>query len=64
MDVRADQPVGGRTRGLLGRLREPALAEEAERLLRVALRLAERLLAVEQPGAGLLAQLADELEAH
>src|SRR5581483_3839978 len=50
--------------GLLGCLREALLAEDADRPLLVAARLAERLLAVEETGAGLLAQLLHELESH
>src|SRR5438876_5904260 len=64
VDVGADRAVGGRARRLLGRLGEPALAQEPDRLLDVARRFAERLLAVEQARAGLLAQLLDGLERH
>src|SRR5262249_37635756 len=64
MDVRPDGAVAGRTPRLLRGLGEAALAEKAQRLLEVAVRLAQRLLAVEQPGAGLLAQLLDALQGH
>src|SRR5262249_34364615 len=64
MDVRADRAVGRRTGGLLGRLGETLLAQDAERLVDVALGLGERLLALDEPRAGLLAELLHELQAH
>src|SRR5579875_3392245 len=64
VDVGADRTVGGCARRLLRRLGEPALAQQPERALEVAAALRKRLLAVEEAGAGALAQVLDELEAH
>src|SRR5262249_20164550 len=64
MDVGADGALGRRAGRPLRGLREPALAEEPDGLLEVALGLAERLLTVEEPGPGLLPQLLDAVEAH
>src|SRR5579875_3758306 len=64
VDVGADRTVGGCARRLLRRLGEPALAQQTERALEVAAALRKRLLAVEEAGAGALAQVLDELEAH
>src|SRR5579885_2546972 len=64
VDVGTDRTVGGRAHRLLRRLGEPPLAQQPERALEVAAALRKRLLAVEQAGAGALAQVLDELEAH
>src|SRR2546426_6000876 len=64
MDVGADRAVRGRAGGLLRRLGEPPLAQQTERAVEVAGRLAERLLAVEEPRPRLLPELLDEGEAH
>src|SRR5579871_588865 len=64
VDVRAHRAVGRRPRRLLRRLGEPALAKQPQRAVEVAAALPERLLAVEEAGAGALAQVLDELEAH
>ena len=57
VDVVADQPLGGRAAGLLGRLREPALAQERRRLLEVAVGLGQRRLALHHARAGRVAEL-------
>src|SRR5262249_17451163 len=64
VDVGPDRPVGGDAGGPFGRLRESLLAQEPERLVEIALRLAERFLTIEEPGARLLAQLLHEVQAH
>src|SRR5262249_25292709 len=64
MDVGADRSVGGDAGRPLRCLRESLLAQEPERFVEIALGLAERFLAVEEPGAGLLAQLLHERQAH
>src|SRR5713101_1448426 len=56
VDVRADGSFGGGTACLLLRGREPLLPEPVDRLLQVAARFLQRLLAVHHPRAGLLAQ--------
>src|SRR2546422_9934296 len=64
VDGGADGAVGGRAAGLLCGLGEPALAQQAEGLVEIAGRLAERLLAILQPGPRLLPELLHEGEAH
>src|SRR5262249_25652530 len=64
VDVGADGAIGRRPDRLLGRLRQPALAQQAKGLLGVAGGVAEGLLAVEQSGARLLAPLLDRFEPH
>src|SRR5262249_48017316 len=53
----ADEALFGRAAGLLARAREPALAQDRRRLLEVAARLGQGVLALHHPRAGLLAEL-------
>ena len=53
----ADQPLARDAAGLLGRARQPALAQDRVRFREVAVRLGQGRLALHHPGARLLAQL-------
>ena len=61
VDVAGDEALAGVATGLLGRRGQAALAQQRDRLVEVAVRLGQRLLAVHEPGAGPLAQFLDQL---
>ena len=60
LDGEADQPLGGDAAGLLGGGGKALLAQPIDGAFEIALRLAQRLLAIHHAGAGLLAQLLDQ----
>ena len=60
LDRDADEAVGGDAPALLGRLGEALLAQPVDRGLDVAVRLAQRVLAIHHARAGLLAQILDQ----
>ena len=60
-DVRDDEPLGRGAPGLGGRGGEALLAKDLARLVEIALRFHERLLAIHHAGAGFVAQIRDEL---
>ncbi len=60
LDRDADQPVGRYAPALLGRLGETFLAQPVDRRLDIAVRLAQRVLAIHHSRAGLLAQILDQ----
>ena len=59
VDVARDEALAGLAARLLRGRGEPALAQDRDRLLEVAIGLDERVLAVHEAGAGALAQLLD-----
>jgi hypothetical protein len=64
VDVAVHHAFGRRAAGLLGGLRDALGAEPVDRLLGVPAVLGEGLLAVEDAGAGTLAQVLDDLHGH
>ena len=64
VDVGADYALGRDAARLLGRRRQPLLAQQIDRLVHVAAGLRQGGLAIHHAGAGALAQLLDHLSGN